>query len=86
MHVQVISRSESVVIAYLSYTRKDQLRAFDFVKDKRACIQPNSGFVRCLQDWEKEWQLAPRPRSKLRHASIIAALLLRWVSPLLNSA
>ena len=34
--------------------------AFDLVKRKRACIKPNSGFVRCLQDWEKQWRLAPQ--------------------------
>ena len=27
--------------------------AYDFVKDRRHCIQPNRGFLRQLGDWEK---------------------------------
>jgi hypothetical protein len=26
--------------------------AFAYVQRKRACVKPNSGFVRALQDWE----------------------------------
>lgn len=50
---QGVSRSAAIVIAYLirnlgmSYET-----ALDLVKGKRACVKPNSGFVRALQDWE----------------------------------
>ncbi|EJF56347.1 DSPc-domain-containing protein [Dichomitus squalens LYAD-421 SS1] len=58
---QGVSRSAAVVIAYLIYTQNMSYdSAFDLVKRKRACIKPNSGFVRCLQDWEKQWRLAPQ--------------------------
>ena len=57
---QGVSRSAAVVIAYLIYTHNMSYdSAFDLVRRKRACIKPNSGFVRCLQDWEKQWRLAP---------------------------
>jgi protein-tyrosine phosphatase len=65
---QGISRSAAVVIAYLirehgmSY---DQ--ALAFVKAKRACIKPNSGFVACLKDWEKQWRA--RPDAARRHTA-----------------
>ncbi|KAL1946164.1 hypothetical protein VTO73DRAFT_15291 [Trametes versicolor] len=63
---QGVSRSAAVVIAYLIYTHNMTYdSAFDLVKRKRACIKPNSGFVRCLQDWEKQWRLASqRPNAR----------------------
>jgi len=50
---QGISRSASVVIAYLikKYGMSYEY-AFAFVKRYRACIKPNPGFVKCLKDWE----------------------------------
>ncbi|KAH9057999.1 phosphatases II [Lactarius deliciosus] len=29
--------------------------AVAFVRQRRPCIKPNSGFVRCLQEWERQW-------------------------------
>lgn len=49
-----VSRSSTVVIAYLMKSREWSLKmAYDFVKDRRHCIQPNRGFLRQLGDWEK---------------------------------
>jgi len=55
---QGISRSASVVIAYLikKYGMSYEY-AFAFVKRYRACIDPNPGFVKCL----KEWEIRQRP-------------------------
>ena len=62
-------RSAAVVIAYLIYTHNMSYdSAFDLVRRKRACIKPNSGFVRALQDWEKQWRLAAQ-RPGARRAS-----------------
>jgi len=56
---QGVSRSSAVVIAYLIYTHNMSYdAAFDLVKRKRACVKPNSGFVRCLQEWERQWHPA----------------------------
>lgn len=30
-----------------------------FVKQRRPCIKPNAGFVRCLKEWEDRWRPAP---------------------------
>lgn len=58
LSLQGISRSASVVIAYLIKNHDMSYEfAFAFVKKYRACIQPNSGFVNCL----KEWELRQRP-------------------------
>ncbi|THG94445.1 hypothetical protein EW026_g7030 [Hermanssonia centrifuga] len=44
---QGVSRSAAVVIAYLIYTHNMSYdAALDLVKRKRACVKPNSGFVR----------------------------------------
>ena len=44
---QGVSRSAAVVIAYLIYTHNMSYdAAFDLVKRKRACVKPNSGFVK----------------------------------------
>jgi len=55
---QGISRSASVVIAYLikKYGMSYEY-AFAFVKRYRACVEPNPGFVKCL----KEWEIRQRP-------------------------
>ncbi|EMD34294.1 hypothetical protein CERSUDRAFT_117175 [Gelatoporia subvermispora B] len=73
---QGISRSAAVVIAYLIYTHNMTYdSAFDLVKRKRACIKPNPGFVRCLQDWEKQWHTPPQVanRPSMRRASTTPA-------------
>ena len=49
-----ISRSPSIVIAYLMYKNKMKYtEAFDFVKSKRKVINPNSGFQEQLKHFEK---------------------------------
>ncbi|KAI0077153.1 DSPc-domain-containing protein [Panus rudis PR-1116 ss-1] len=64
---QGVSRSAAVVIAYLIYTHNMSYdSAFDLVKRKRACIKPNSGFVRALQEWEKQWRSPPGERPGMR--------------------
>lgn len=53
---QGISRSASVVIAYLIRNRHMSYdTAFALVKGQRACIKPNPGFVAALRDWENAW-------------------------------
>lgn len=51
-----ISRSASVIILYLiKYHKYSFKEAFRFVRNKRSCIQPNSGFVEQLKLLEKEY-------------------------------
>jgi hypothetical protein len=51
---QGISRSAAVVIAYLIREHGQSYeQAHAFVKSRRACIKPNSGFVAVLKEWEK---------------------------------
>ena len=58
-----------MVIAYLIYTHNMSYdSAFDLVHRKRACIKPNSGFVRALQDWEKQWRLAAQQPGRAARA------------------
>jgi protein-tyrosine phosphatase len=48
------SRSSSVVIAYVMLKKKiNYEEAFNFVKSKRDCISPNSGFVAQLKEFEE---------------------------------
>ncbi|GBE84152.1 DSPc-domain-containing protein [Sparassis latifolia] len=66
---QGVSRSAAVVIAYLIYTHNmSYASAYDLVRRKRACIKPNSSFVRCLQEWEQQWHHA-EGRPVMRRAS-----------------
>ena len=52
--VMGISRSPSIVIAYLMYKNKISYEeAYDFVKNKRNVINPNSGFQDQLKKFEK---------------------------------
>ena len=52
--VMGISRSPSIVIAYLMYKNKMSYEeAYDFVKNKRNVINPNSGFQEQLKKFEK---------------------------------
>jgi len=49
---QGISRSASITIAYLILNHGMSFEtAYGMVKRKRACIKPNSGFLRVLQEW-----------------------------------
>ena len=53
--LQGVSRSASIVIAYLIRNHHMTYNeAFKFVKSKRACVKPNSGFVKCLRAWEEK--------------------------------
>ncbi|KAI0783526.1 dual specificity phosphatase [Abortiporus biennis] len=46
---QGVSRSAAIVIAYLMYAQNMTYdSAFELVKRKRACVKPNSGFVRSV--------------------------------------
>jgi predicted protein tyrosine phosphatase len=50
-----ISRSSTIVMAFLMYNNKWSLnQAFTFVKDKRKCVAPNFGFLGQLQKFEEE--------------------------------
>ncbi|KAI0311209.1 dual specificity phosphatase, partial [Amylostereum chailletii] len=50
---QGVSRSAAIVIAYLIRKRGMSYEAASsYVRQRRPCIKPNSGFVRCLKDWE----------------------------------
>ncbi|KAF8961550.1 protein-tyrosine phosphatase-like protein [Flammula alnicola] len=50
---QGVSRSPAIVIAYLIRNHGMSYdAAHALVRRKRACIRPNSGFVRALQEWE----------------------------------
>lgn len=46
-----ISRSASIVIAYLKSTGRDYFEAFRITKEKRPCINPNDGFLKQLEDY-----------------------------------
>lgn len=53
LFTQGISRSASITIAYLIRNHGMSLEtAHALVKRKRACIKPNSGFLRVLQEWD----------------------------------
>jgi protein-tyrosine phosphatase len=50
---QGVSRSASVVIAYLMrYMNMNLVKAYNFVKQRRIIIQPNSGFIMQLKLYE----------------------------------
>ncbi|CAA7266113.1 unnamed protein product [Cyclocybe aegerita] len=50
---QGVSRSAAITIAYLiAYQSMSYDSALAFVRRRRACVRPNSGFVRALQEWE----------------------------------
>ncbi len=55
--LQGISRSASIVIAYLIRNRGMSYdNAFALVRHERACVKPNSGFVQALREWEAAWR------------------------------
>ncbi|KAF7327254.1 Phosphatases II [Mycena kentingensis (nom. inval.)] len=50
---QGVSRSASIIIAFL--IRQNHMScdaAYAFVKERRRCIRPNSGFLKALHEWE----------------------------------
>ncbi|TNV71767.1 hypothetical protein FGO68_gene3675 [Halteria grandinella] len=50
-----VSRSASVVIAYIMYSKKIPLKeAHAFVLEKRPCIKPNTDFLKQLQEFEDD--------------------------------
>ncbi|KAJ7266452.1 protein-tyrosine phosphatase-like protein [Mycena haematopus] len=64
---QGISRSPSIVIAYLIRNHGMSYdAALAFVRRKRACAKPNSGFARALMEWEQAWR---RPQGQRRFTS-----------------
>ena len=56
VHCQAgVSRSATVVISYLMYAKKAPLRsAFAHLRKIRPVVCPNPGFVKQLQEYEKE--------------------------------
>jgi len=61
---QGVSRSAAVVIAYLiRHHAMSYDSAFSYVKSRRQCINPNSGFIETLKAWERQW----RPPTVRRH-------------------
>ncbi len=67
---QGVSRSASVILAYLMLTRKWTLKdAFDFVRVRRPIISPNKGFIKQLSSYEKKLfgkKLSPSDEYELR--------------------
>ncbi|PPQ68531.1 hypothetical protein CVT25_005453 [Psilocybe cyanescens] len=67
---QGISRSPAIIIAYLMRAHHmSYSNAYSFVLRKRACIKPNSGFVRALQEWEAALGSSARPGMTRRFTS-----------------
>jgi dual specificity phosphatase 12 len=68
-----ISRSATIVLAYIMKTRKLTLKeAIEHIKDKKPDIRPNDGFIQQLKLWEAmKYQLDERHKSyrayKLHH-------------------
>ena len=50
-----VSRSATIVISYLMATRKlNVVEALKFVKERRPKVNPNTGFLKQLTDFEKK--------------------------------
>jgi hypothetical protein len=45
-------------------------QAYALVRHKRACIKPNSGFVSCLREWEKQWRPQAQANFARRHTTM----------------
>lgn len=64
-----VSRSATMVIAYLMYKNKwKYLEAYNHVKKKRTIINPNKGFVSQLEELEKFFELEDLDWSKFTAA------------------
>ncbi|KAK7024825.1 phosphatases II [Favolaschia claudopus] len=67
---QGVSRSASIVIAYLIQERSMGYDdAYQLVRQRRKCIKPNPGFVETLREWETSCTLKTKPpmRRTLSH-------------------
>ena len=50
-----VSRSAAVVLGYLMSSNKLSLEeAMDVLRQARPCVKPNEGFLRQLQDYQKQ--------------------------------
>ena len=74
---QGVSRSAAIVIAYLIRKRGMTYdAAAAFVRQRRPCVKPNSGFVRSLKDYERSWRpKAPTRNSSIRQATSVCSHL-----------
>jgi hypothetical protein len=71
-----VSRSATVVIAYLMKTRNMAYNdAHAAVKDARAIVQPNHGFREQLKNFEKQLKNEPSAKSSTPFASIIPSVV-----------
>ncbi|CAD8166101.1 unnamed protein product [Paramecium octaurelia] len=62
-----VSRSASVVIAYLMKTKGLGFQeAFNFVRKKRSVIQPNYGFIKQLRNYQKEIRIGKKEPLQLK--------------------
>lgn len=53
-----VSRSAAVVLGYLmSSNRLSLAEAMEVLRQARPCVKPNEGFLRQLQDYEKQLTL-----------------------------
>ncbi|KAK0446924.1 protein-tyrosine phosphatase-like protein [Armillaria borealis] len=59
---QGVSRSATVVCAYLTSTGMTAKEAVKFVKSKRGIVQPNTGFTRQLEIYAKRYANVSQPR------------------------
>ncbi|EAR96381.1 dual specificity phosphatase domain protein (macronuclear) [Tetrahymena thermophila SB210] len=59
VHCQMgISRSSTIVIAYLMKQRKQNFQTtLEYVRSKRDCVDPNAGFQEQLKKWGQKLQL-----------------------------
>ena len=74
---QGVSRSATIVIAYLIRKRGMTYdAAAAFVRQRRPCVKPNSGFVRSLKAYEHSWRpKAPSHNSSIRQATSVRSLI-----------
>ena len=74
VHCQAgISRSSTIVIAYIMATKKITLKdAIEFVRKNRPSVTPNEGFMTQLQEYEVKLGLTnPKQKGKLKRLCII---------------
>ncbi|KAK0489129.1 protein-tyrosine phosphatase-like protein [Armillaria novae-zelandiae] len=70
---QGISRSATVVCAYLTSTGMTAKEAVKFVKSKRGIVRPNTGFTRQLEIYAKRYEVS-QPRRESRFTRNIRKL------------
>ena len=50
-----VSRSATVILGYLMYTKRLTLEeSMKILKEARPCVKPNEGFLRQLQDYQRQ--------------------------------